>query len=333
MKNQSRRNSKIKGDSIMKKIRLLGAVCAIMITLIATPANAEFVEVDLFRTGDKLLTRDTVTGLEWLDLTETTNLSVNDIVNGVNNTWYQDFQYATRGQYATLKDNVLSQEGDDSQNIFALMQMIGITFFSDNGSIRVWRSTGFVDPFAGDPTLADRGQMQGSVSTFSPFGASINLIEDNPNDDLDARLGVFGHYLIRTASIVPTLTCLGDSFESPFSEIITLKNNMKKAIPVKMALVDADGNLITDSDISSPPVVNVSYTPGTGADDSNNPDLVPPGLADDGNEFRFDYPYWLINLATKQFSSEGTYVVTAVAGDESYTIDAASCSGTFVRLP
>ena len=100
-----------------------------------------------------------------------------------------------------------------------------------------------------------------------------------------------------------------------------------------MSLLDTDGNLITESDISSPPVVNVLYTADAGADNGNNSDLVPPGLADDGNEFRFDYPYWLINLATKQFTSAGTYEVTAVAGDDSYTIDASSCSGTFIRLP
>lgn len=131
----------------------------------------------------------------------------------------------------------------------------------------------------------------------------------------------------------PALTCLGASFEAPFNETITLKNKVMKAIPVKMSLVDTDSNIITESDISSPPVVNISYTPGAGVDDSNNPELVPPGLADDGNAFRFNYPYWVINLATKQFTSVGTYEVTAVAGDDSYIIDASSCSGSFIRLP
>ena len=115
--------------------------------------------------------------------------------------------------------------------------------------------------------------------------------------------------------------------------MLALNNKMKKAIPVKMSVVDTDGNLITESDISAPPVVDVSYSPDAGVYDGNNSDLVPPGLADDGNEFRFDYPYWVINLATKQFSSAGTYEVTAMAGDDSYSINASSCSGTFIRLP
>jgi hypothetical protein len=146
-----------------------------------------------------------------------------------------------------------------------------------------------------------------------------------------------GYIVEADVSSIPDFSCVGDSFESPFSEPITLnnkmKNKMKKVIPVKMALIDADGNLITESDISAPPVVDVSYTPGFDAVYSYDSELLPPGLADDGNDFRFGYPYWAINLATKQFTSAGTYEVTAVAGDESYMIDASSCSGTFIRLP
>lgn len=137
------------------------------------------------------------------------------------------------------------------------------------------------------------------------------------------------------APIVPTpiYSCIGDMFEPPFSQSISLKNKVKKAIPVKMSLVGANGNLIAETDISSPPVINVFYRPGVGIDNNNDSDLVPSGLSDDGNEFRFEYPYWVLNLATKQFSSAGTYEVTAVPGDESYLIDASSCAGEFVRLP
>ena len=41
------------------------------------PASALLVESDLYAPGDALLTRDTRTGLEWLDLTQTRGLSVN----------------------------------------------------------------------------------------------------------------------------------------------------------------------------------------------------------------------------------------------------------------
>ena len=133
---------------------------------------------------------------------------------------------------------------------------------------------------------------------------------------------------------VPDLACLGNGFQPPFHLPLSLKRQSNKAIPVKMVLEDVNGTVIGDGDLSAPPVVDVvfDFDPGDGME--NDTMLVPPGLSDDGNAFRYDSAggQWVINLATKQFSSPGTYTVTAVAGDETYEIHS-SCSGTFVRLP
>ena len=43
--------------------------------------DAALIEVDLFESGDRLLTRDGATGLEWLDLTATVGLSVDRSLN------------------------------------------------------------------------------------------------------------------------------------------------------------------------------------------------------------------------------------------------------------
>jgi len=53
----------------------------------ADRSHAVLMGADLLNPGDSLLTRDTATGLDWLDLTATTNLSVNDILGGVSNDW------------------------------------------------------------------------------------------------------------------------------------------------------------------------------------------------------------------------------------------------------
>ena len=185
-------------------------------------------------------------------------------------------------------------------------------------------------------SMLDLCSVTNCVSAGWDYLAEANAINDNGditgygsiNGEIHAFLALASH-----GAPTPVYSCVGGSFEPPFDEIITLKNKVMRAIPVKMSLVDTDGSLIADSDISSPPVVNVSYTPVAGADYSSNHDLVPPGLADEGNEFRFEYPYWVFNLSTKQFTSAGTYEVIAIAGDDSYFIDASSCSGTFVRLP
>lgn len=125
------------------------------------------------------------------------------------------------------------------------------------------------------------------------------------------------------------LNCQG--FLPPFDEPLTLKAKVSRAIPVKMVLTNLYGNIITDADIITPPVVNVSFDSANSLNYDNN--LVPPGLSDDSNAFRYDPidQLWIINLATKQFSSPGTYTVTVLPGDDSYVIE--GCSQTFTRLP
>ena len=57
-----------------------GVLLAIL--LISSAALADLFEEDLFAPGDGLLTRDTVTLLEWLDLTSTTSVSPDEILAG-----------------------------------------------------------------------------------------------------------------------------------------------------------------------------------------------------------------------------------------------------------
>jgi len=138
---------------------------------------------------------------------------------------------------------------------------------------------------------------------------------------------------VRVGDPIPILSCDG-GYLPPFDEPLTLKNKVKRAIPVKMVIEDSTGTPFTDVDVASPPIVMVDFTPVIGGDDTgNDSDLVPAGLADDGNEFRFDdeAQHWVLNLATKQFSAAGTYTVKAVSSDISYEIDS-SCSQTFARL-
>ena len=127
------------------------------------------------------------------------------------------------------------------------------------------------------------------------------------------------------ASLV--MSCQG--FLPPFDKALTLKAKDSRAIPVKMILQGPKGNIITDTDIA-PPIINVTYAPAVTIAGASA-DLVPNGLSDSGNAFRYD-PYeqlWILNLATKQFSAPGTYTVTVAPGDASYSIE--GCSQTFTR--
>lgn len=61
----------------------------------ASGASASLLELDLLTAGDGLVTRDTETGLDWLDLTATLNLSYNDIEADLGGWISLGFRHAT----------------------------------------------------------------------------------------------------------------------------------------------------------------------------------------------------------------------------------------------
>ncbi len=84
-------------------IRLL---FALSLALLAGRANSGLIEVDLFAPGDGLVTLDTDTGLEWLDLDQTDGLSFNDItINGAGGWAALGFAVAQQDQIAQLFAN------------------------------------------------------------------------------------------------------------------------------------------------------------------------------------------------------------------------------------
>jgi len=90
----------------MKKSRLLGAVCALCSVLVTTHAYSALVQVDWKTPGDGLLTRDTDTGLEWLDTNQSRNWSYPDIINEFGaGGLFEGFRHATLDEVITLQSN------------------------------------------------------------------------------------------------------------------------------------------------------------------------------------------------------------------------------------
>ena len=74
--------------------------------VLSTNVNASIISTDWQTVGDNLITHDTVSGLDWLDLTETNNLSYNAVVSelgagGV----YEGFRVATSAEVVALWSN------------------------------------------------------------------------------------------------------------------------------------------------------------------------------------------------------------------------------------
>lgn len=74
----------------------------ISVWLHSSTANAYLVSQDLLNSGDGLLTLDTSTGLQWLDLTQTTNISYNSILDGYGGWLGMGFRYATSNEVVNL---------------------------------------------------------------------------------------------------------------------------------------------------------------------------------------------------------------------------------------
>ena len=92
----------------MASLAAIGITAGVVVA-IAMSCEAQatpLVQADLFVAGDGKITRDPITGLEWLDLTETFALSINDVLDGAGPTggWISGlgFRYATIAEVETL---------------------------------------------------------------------------------------------------------------------------------------------------------------------------------------------------------------------------------------
>jgi hypothetical protein len=131
-----------------------------------------------------------------------------------------------------------------------------------------------------------------------------------------------------TTASVPKYSCLG--FENPMGQgPVTVKNN--RVLPLKVQLIDQYEALIIDTDVASPPVLQV-----TGKDSGgSNVDLTNQGLfAGQGTEtkqFVFSYDgKWQFNLMTKNYSNPGTYTISILTGDSSEYVIEPSCTAIFM---
>ena len=89
----------------MKKSRLLGAVCACLV-VVSFNASATLVSIDWKDPGDALITRDTNTKLDWLDLTETNDMSRDFVLTQLGSGGqFEGFRYATTAEVLALWSN------------------------------------------------------------------------------------------------------------------------------------------------------------------------------------------------------------------------------------
>jgi hypothetical protein len=171
----------------------------------ATPAAAQLSSVDLVPgSGDGKVTRDAATGLFWLDLTETKNLSVPDVLGGAGSWIATGWRYATPAEICSLfaayaiavgscgSGSASSAPGD---HLLALQQFLGVTL--DNGINRT--TSGFYDDL-GDPARVGVARVTYQIT---PDQSDV-LVQNSATSAV--AIASFGNWLVRATTMpVPML--------------------------------------------------------------------------------------------------------------------------------
>lgn len=171
------------------------------------------------------VTQDTVTGLEWLDLTQTTNRSYNQILGGVNGYLANGFAVATLAQVELLLSHAgwngidASANSGSAANLAAVQLLISL--LGQTGISGTPGESAFTEGFA----LATASTLARQFNTISQSGVAgrvactTNGYNTFTNTDIsgcratfDQSYGFAGVYLVRGIASVPepgTLALLG----------------------------------------------------------------------------------------------------------------------------
>ena len=172
--------------------------------LLSGAAHAALVKEDLHTAGDGLITLDTATNLEWLNVTATQDVSMDQVLAGAGGWVNNGFQYATFGQVGQLLNDA-GYLGDTSN--YGNMRLVADNasaneFIDDFGSTSPPNFTyGFMAPYT-----ASLGGATGSYTDYVEINANgaggngYAIPDSGPFASSLARPYV-GSFLVRAAPV------------------------------------------------------------------------------------------------------------------------------------
>ena len=178
--------------------------------LVAKSACAALVEADWLLAGDRKLTVDTSSSLEWLDLTESTNLSMNEILAGAGGFLDMGFRYATTSEVSALfaEANITDTSGNaQEENAAAALDFILLFGFTYQGSDSSGSNTGTVGYHLPDPLDASESTIASFVQYIIPSNTGIGhgaaMVELVFSGNRDLAKSTEGSFLVRETTVVP----------------------------------------------------------------------------------------------------------------------------------
>ena len=179
--------------------------------LVGSRAAAELVEIDLVTPGDGLVTRDTVTGLDWLDLTETTLLSYTDVVTGAGGYTAAGWRHATGDEVCALFANELAPVPcpDGNAAVFSqftqVVSLLGVTWVLNEGPghFAYYAIGAYDDGDAGDGLVGNGSFAWGEVTGVPRTEVGVHDDQINASEAASNR----GNFLVRSSPVpVPSLS-------------------------------------------------------------------------------------------------------------------------------
>lgn len=184
--------------------------------VLSTNVNAAIISTDWKVAGDNLITHDTVSGFNWLDLTETNNLSYNAVVAqlGVGGI-YEGFRVATSNEVVALWSNfgidlssgapTRTNEGYDS-NIAQASSILGNTIAEYNAEVYPAGTIGATsDKYSADIAF---NQRMGAFNNSAYNITSYHIMDGTPSD-LDYVYIHTGTYLVSSVPVPAAVWLFG----------------------------------------------------------------------------------------------------------------------------
>ena len=143
------------------KIKAIISASFLYLSIVSFNANASLMEADLNTIGDGLLTIDSSTQLEWLDVTATMFLSVNEILSGAGGWVDLGFRYATTNEVQVLAGSA------------------GLTDFSGTGSVEQFAAASFFISLLGNTSgniFNDGTAGRAGIGDFGPDTVNVPVI-------------------------------------------------------------------------------------------------------------------------------------------------------------
>jgi hypothetical protein len=161
--------------SIFKKISIM-FVLAVMLASFMSTAQAILMKEDLSAPGDGLLTYDSSTGLEWLNVTLTLNYSYNDVMAGSGGyTTILGFRYATANDLIQLFNDVGISPSNGSYDPFGFQQ-VNTLMYQFLGLTSANYNSRAISALYEDPSFSVLGEHQAAGLYTNDYGQWVVVL-------------------------------------------------------------------------------------------------------------------------------------------------------------